>query len=371
LSALKFQVAGQDGKARAGVLNLRGQEIQTPIFMPVGTNATVKGITEQELKGMGYKLILSNTYHLFLRPGDELIRNLGGLHKFMNWDRAVLTDSGGFQVFSLSKLNKVTEEGVLFQSHLDGAKHMLTPEKVIAIQENLGSDIMMVLDECLPIPSEKKKVAKSIQLTTRWANRCFEARQTDNNLFAIVQGANFDDLRVESAQMLTETDFNGFAIGGLSVGETKDIMVSTSELVCDQLPKEKPRYLMGVGEPTDLIKCIEVGIDMFDCVMPTRNARNGSLFTSKGKLSIKQARFREDPRPLDVNCSCEVCQNYSRAYLRHLFQANEILSSRLNTYHNLWFMKHLTDQAREAIIEGRYQAFKKKFLEDFYSNDFC
>jgi queuine tRNA-ribosyltransferase len=369
-SRLTFNLEKTSGTARAATMELGGQTIQTPIFMPVGTNATVKALTTDEIKSMGYQLILSNTYHLYLRPGDELIRKMNGLHQFMNWDRAILTDSGGFQVFSLGKMNKLSEEGAEFQSHIDGSRHMLTPEKAISIQENLGSDIMMVLDECLGMPTTHEKAARSIELTARWAKRCYEARTTEQNLFGIVQGADFEDLRQVSAEMLKEIPFDGFAIGGLSVGESKETLYRITRYTTPFLPVDKPRYLMGVGEPTDLIHCIDAGIDMFDCVMPTRNARNGSLFTSKGKLSIKQARFKEDPNPLDPNCYCEVCRNYSRAYLRHLFQANEILASRLNTYHNLYFLKKLTENAREAILEDRYPAFRDQFLEEYNSNDF-
>ncbi|MBU3917226.1 tRNA guanosine(34) transglycosylase Tgt, partial [bacterium] len=343
---LQYKVVTEDGLARAGMLELKGLKIETPVFMPVGTSATVKAITVDELKAIGYQLILGNTYHLNLRPGDEIINRLGGLHKFMNWNRCILTDSGGFQVFSLGKLNKVVEEGAFFQSHLDGSRKVLTPESSIQIQENLGSDIMMVMDECLPIPTEKEKVRKSIGLTTRWAKRSLAARKSDNSLFAIVQGAEFEDLRIESSQMLTEMDFDGFAIGGLSVGESKDIMNSIVALIAPALPENKPRYLMGVGDPIDMLNSIESGIDMFDCVMPTRNARNGCLFTFQGKIRIKQEKYREDPTPIDENCGCEVCRNYSRAYLRHLFKASEILSSRLNSYHNLWFFKELVSRAR-------------------------
>jgi queuine tRNA-ribosyltransferase len=359
---LNYQLIHQDGNARAGILNLAGQKIETPIFMPVGTNGTVKAITVNELKEIGYQLILGNTYHLSLRPGDETVKKLGGLHRFMNWDRAILTDSGGFQVFSLGKLNKITREGVFFQSHLDGQKITLTPERSIEIQENLNSNIMMVLDECLGLPVEREKVQKSIELTTHWAQRSFDARKSNNNLFGIVQGADYDDLRIESAQRLMEIDFDGYAIGGLSVGESKEIMYRITELMAPILPVQKPRYLMGVGDPVDLLEAVGSGIDMFDCVMATRNARNGSLFTFDGKISIKQSKYKEDHLPLEESCQCEVCQNYSRGYLRHLYQANEILSSRLNSYHNLYFFKKLMEKARAAIIENQYQSFKKDFL---------
>jgi len=362
---LKFELEARDGHARAGFFHLHGQKIETPIFMPVGTNGTVKAVTVDELKKIGYSLILGNTYHLHLRPGDELVRRLGGLHDFMNWNRAILTDSGGFQVFSLGKLNKISEEGAFFRSHLDGSKKVLTPESVVTIQENLGSDIMMVLDECLPIPVAKTTAADSIARTARWAVRSFKARTSDNNLFGIVQGAAFEDLRKESAEMLMETDFDGFAIGGLSVGEDKDIMNGIVSLIAPTLPENKPRYLMGVGDPIDMLNSIEAGVDMFDCVLPTRNARNGGLFTFKGTISIKQSRFKEDNLPLDEDCGCEVCQNYSRAYLRHLYKSNEILSSRLNSYHNLWFFKQLLSKARQAIITGNFSAFKHQFCMDY------
>ncbi|MBT4286160.1 MAG: tRNA guanosine(34) transglycosylase Tgt [Deltaproteobacteria bacterium] len=362
---LKYSLIHHDGNARAGILNLAGQQIETPIFMPVGTNGTVKAITVNELKEIGYQLILGNTYHLSLRPGDETVKKLGGLHHFMNWDRGILTDSGGFQVFSLGKLNKITRDGVFFQSHLDGQKISLTPERSIEIQENLNSNIMMVLDECLGLPADREKVQKSIELTTHWAQRSFDARKSENNLFGIVQGANYDDLRIESAQALMEIDFDGYAIGGLSVGESKDIMYRITNLIAPILPTYKPRYLMGVGDPVDLLEAVGSGIDMFDCVMATRNARNGSLFTFDGKISIKQSKYKEDHLPIEASCQCEVCQNYSRGYLRHLYQANEILSSRLNSYHNLYFFKKLMEKAREAILQNRYLSFKKDFLAQY------
>ncbi len=361
-SSLQFELEGTDDEARAGVIHLKGRRIKTPVFMPVGTNATVKALTVEELKAIGYQLILGNTYHLHLRPGDETIHRLGGLHKFMNWNRCLLTDSGGFQVFSLAKLNRITDEGAFFQNHIDGSKMLLTPESSIAIQENLGSDIMMVLDECLAIPSEKEKVRKSIELTGRWAQRSFAARKSKSSLFGIVQGAEYPDLRLESARMIREINFDGFAIGGLSVGENKSVMADIVSTVVPELPGVKPRYLMGVGDPLDLVSCVEQGIDMFDCVLPTRNARNGSLFTFKGKVSIKQEQYKEDSRPLDDSCQCEVCRNYSRAYLRHLFKADEILASRLNSYHNLWFFRSLMEKVREAILANRYAEFKREFL---------
>lgn len=364
-SKLRFELEGKDGNARAGRLNLRGQEIRTPVFMPVGTNATVKAMTVDELKRIGYRLILGNTYHLHLRPGDGVIHQLGGLHRFMNWNRALLTDSGGFQVFSLGHFNRISEEGVFFKSHLDGSQMALTPESAIVIQENLGSDIMMVLDECLPIPVDRRYAEESIARTSRWAARSFAARNTENSLFGIVQGADFDDLRVQSAAMLMEIDFDGFAIGGLSVGEEKSAMDRIVAVTAPLLPENKPRYLMGVGDPLDILNAIESGIDMFDCVLPTRNARNGGLFTFNGPLSIKQSRYRDDSRPIDKNCRCDVCCNYSRAYLRHLFKADEILSSRLNSYHNLWFFSQLMKNARDAILAGTYPVFKRGFLDRY------
>lgn len=364
---LSFSLEATEAQARAGSMTIRGIEVPTPMFMPVGTAATVKSLSVEDLKELDYSLILGNTYHLYLRPGDELIAKLGGLHRFMNWDRLLLTDSGGFQVFSLAQLTKICEEGAKFQSHIDGSKHLLTPEKAILIQENLGSDIMMVLDECLPIPAERRAVEASVGLTARWAERCLKARKGPGNLFGIVQGAHYPDLRARSAAELVELGFDGYAIGGLSVGEEKEVMHSICAETAPLLPKEKPRYLMGVGDPIDLLAAVEAGVDLFDCVMPTRNARNGSLFTSRGKLAIKQARFREDPAPLDEDCSCSVCRDYSRAYLRHLFTSNEILGSRLNSYHNLHFFRQLMANMRQAILEGRFAAFKSDFLDRYHS----
>jgi len=339
------------------------------VFMPVGTNATVKAMTSAELVALGYRLILGNTYHLHLRPGDEIIHRLGGLQRFMNWPHAILTDSGGYQVFSLGGLTRVEEGGVHFRSHLDGDKKFLTPEGVMTIQENLGSDIMMVLDECLPIPVDYQTARQSVARTTRWARRCFAARRSTNSLFAIVQGADFDDLRLESAQALMETAFAGFALGGLSVGESREVMLRVLALVTPLLPANKPRYLMGVGDPVDLLDGIAAGIDMFDCVLPTRNARNGSLFTFNGKISIKQNRYREDPTPVEAGCACEVCRHYSRAYLRHLYQANEILASRLNSYHNLWFFQELMSRARQAILAGDFVRFRQAFLAGYQTGE--
>jgi len=362
---IDFQVSNQDGTARAGKLDTHHGNILTPIFMPVGTLGTVKAAAPEELKALGTQILLGNTYHLHLRPGDELIHKLGGLHRFMNWDGPILTDSGGFQVFSLAKLLKREEEGVVFRSHIDGRKVKLTPESSIAIQQNLGSTIMMCFDECLELPAEREKVQRSLELTSRWATRCKDARTTDQALFGIIQGGGEEGLREESLQQLQEIGFDGYAIGGLSVGESNEEMYRVTRHIAPRMPSDLPRYLMGVGEPRDLLEGVEAGVDMFDCVLPTRNARNGSLFTSHGKVSIKQARFREDSKPLDPECQCNTCQHYSRAYLRHLYLSGEILGMRLNTLHNLHFFLNLMKNARNAILENRFAAFKKEFLEGY------
>ncbi|MDP6639008.1 MAG: tRNA guanosine(34) transglycosylase Tgt [SAR324 cluster bacterium] len=362
---IDFQVSNQDGTARAGKLDTPHGNILTPIFMPVGTLGTVKAAAPEELKALGTQILLGNTYHLHLRPGDELIHKLGGLHRFMNWDGPILTDSGGFQVFSLAKLLKREEEGVVFRSHIDGRKVKLTPESSIAIQQNLGSTIMMCFDECLELPAEREKVQRSLELTSRWATRCKDARTTDQALFGIIQGGGEEGLREESLQQLQEIGFDGYAIGGLSVGESNEEMYRVTRHIAPRMPSDLPRYLMGVGEPRDLLEGVEAGVDMFDCVLPTRNARNGSLFTSHGKVSIKQARFREDSKPLDPECQCNTCQHYSRAYLRHLYLSGEILGMRLNTLHNLHFFLNMMKNARNAILENRFAAFKKEFLEGY------
>ncbi|MEC8542379.1 MAG: tRNA guanosine(34) transglycosylase Tgt [SAR324 cluster bacterium] len=362
-----FALQGHDGKARAGKIETPRGSIHTPIFMPVGTLGTVKAMTPEELKDIGAEIILGNTYHLHLRPSDSLVAKLGGLHRFMNWDRPILTDSGGFQVFSLAKLHKRSEEGVRFQSHLDGSSFWLTPEISIGIQENLGSDIMMVFDECPELPASREKLQESLELTTRWARRCKEAQKTDQALFGIVQGGGELDLRRQSLEQMTEIGFDGYALGGLSVGESKEEMYYVLDHVAHEMPAATPRYLMGVGEPEDLLAGIEAGIDMFDCVMPTRNARNGNLFTSEGKVTIKQAKYREDERPLDPNCNCNTCQHYSRAYLRHLYQCNEILAMRLNTLHNLHFYLQLMRDSRDAILAGSFSAFRQNRLQQWRS----
>jgi queuine tRNA-ribosyltransferase len=358
--AFRFEVVKKDrfSQARLGRVETDHGSFTTPAFLPVGTQGTVKSLTPEELVEIGVEAILGNTYHLYLRPGHETIGRLGGLHTFIHWERPILTDSGGFQIFSLGSLRKLSEEGVTFQSHLDGSSHFLTPEKVMEIERVLGPDIAMVLDECVPYPSAYEYVKTSMERTSRWARRCLEARrETDPALFAIVQGGIHRDLREESAQTLVEMDFQGYAIGGLSVGEPKSAMLDVLEWTTPLLPESTPRYLMGVGTPEDIIDAVMLGVDFFDCVLPTRNARNGTLFTSSGKISIKQAQYAEDGKPVDESCACYTCRHYSRAYLRHLYLTKEILSSRLNTIHNLYYYINLLLKIREAIQEGRLLDF--------------
>jgi len=360
----KFQLHEMchDTQARHGTIHTRRGSIETPAFMPVGTQGTVKGMLPEQLKEIGAQIILGNTYHLYLRPGHERIARLGGLHRFMNWDRPILTDSGGFQVFSLGELRKIDEQGVSFQSHLDGSAHLLTPELSIGIQESLGADIMMVFDECIPHPATRAYVAESTARSTRWAERCKAARSDSSAaLFGIVQGGMEEDLRRQSVVDLLEIGFDGYALGGLSVGESAEVMYQVMEWSLPLLPVECPRYVMGVGTPENLVEAVSRGADMFDCVMPTRNARNGVLFTGFGKISIKQARYIEDEMPIDPGCNCYVCSNYSRAYLRHLYQSNEILASVLNTTHNLYYYLQLMQQIRDAIAAGKYRAFREEF----------
>ena len=355
-----FTIEHTDGTARAGTLRTAHGTIPTPIFMPVGTVGSVKAIAPDDLAAIGAPVILGNTYHLYLRPGDELVARRGGLHKFASWPGSILTDSGGFQVFSLSSLRKIREEGVEFRSHLDGSRHLFTPEKVLQIQRNLNSDIMMVLDECVPYGADYDYTEKSLALTTRWALRAraaYPAGTAHNLLFAITQGGFHKDLRTRSVEELCGLDFDGFAIGGLSVGEPKDQMYDLLYHTAPQLPGNKPRYLMGVGTPLDIANGINAGVDMFDCVLPTRNARNGTLYTSQGKINIRRRQFAEDDGPLDPNCRCYTCRNFSRAYLRHLYASQELLSFRLNSLHNLTYFLDLARNARQAIIEGRYAAF--------------
>ena len=351
--------------ARAGVLNTNHGSIETPVFMPVGTQATVKAMSPEELKAAGAQIILGNTYHLYLRPGCDIIGRFAGLHRFMNWDRPILTDSGGFQVFSLSRLRKLTEAGYAFQSHIDGSRHMLSPEKSIEVQICLNSDIIMCLDQCLAHPATHEQAEAALALTARWAQRCKsfwqERTERQNSLFGIVQGGMFGDLRERSAEAIVTIGFPGYAIGGLSVGEPKALMMEMAARTLPLLPDDRPRYIMGVGTPEDLIELVDLGADMFDCVMPTRNARNGQLFTERGTLNICNARFREDEEPVDPNCDCYTCRHYSLAYLRHLYTAREILAYRLNTIHNLHYYLDLVTGMRAAILAGTFDQFKNAF----------
>lgn len=355
--------------ARLGKLHTPHGTIDTPIFMPVGTNASVKGISPDELKEMNAKIILSNTYHLYLRPGHELVREAGGLHKFMNWDRAILTDSGGFQVFSLSDLRKITEEGVHFRSHLDGSKHFLSPEKAMEIENALGADIMMAFDECAPYPSSYDYTKKSMYMTTRWAERCLKAHQNADTqaLFGIVQGGMYDDLRIISARDIVSLDFPGYAIGGLSVGEPSDIMYRVLEATVPELPVNKARYLMGVGSPDYLIEGAIRGIDMFDCVLPTRIGRNGTAMTSQGKVIVRDAKYAHDFTPLDPECDCPACRNHTKAYIRHLLKAGEMYGLRLVAIHNLHFLINLMNSIRCAIMDDRLLDFKEEFYDKYYN----
>lgn len=368
---MKFKEIHKDSgsKARAGLISTDHGEIETPIFMPVGTQASVKTLSPKELEEVQAKIILGNTYHLYLRPGHELIAEFGGLHHFMSWDKPILTDSGGYQVFSLKELRKIDEDGVSFQSHLDGSYHRFTPQNVLDIQRSLGSDIMMVLDECAPYPSSKEYAEKSNQLTLKWAAQARELYETNKPLygynqwlFGIVQGSVYDDLRTISAQELIKMDFPGYAVGGLAVGEPKEDMYRLTDLCTDILPRNKPRYLMGVGMPEDILESIERGIDMFDCVIPTRNARNGTVFSKNGKMVIKAARFKNDQKPIDPDCSCYTCRNFSRGYIRHLLNANEILGLRLATLHNVHFYLWLVRQARENILNNSYVEWKNNIF---------
>jgi queuine tRNA-ribosyltransferase len=384
---IDWKILARDGEARAGIIKTRRSEIETPVFMPVGTQGTVKGVRFEWLEGeMDARIILGNTYHLWLRPGTEVMRRMGGLHKFSSWNRSLLTDSGGFQVFSLSDLRKLNEEGVEFRSHLDGSKLFMSPEVSMEIQSALGSEIVMVLDECPAGDAGHEATRKSLELTARWAKRSkekFEELQEkgldtgftetqglsgNQALFGIVQGAGHLDLRKESLMRTVEIGFDGYAIGGLSVGEEKSVMYEVLEFLARQMPGDKPRYLMGVGTPEDLVEAVYQGVDMFDCVMPTRNGRTGGAFTSHGKLNIRNAGFAKDQEPLDPECPCSVCQRYSRGYLRHLYQAREMLAATLISHHNLAFFLDTMRKVRQAIKLGHFQQFRKEFLDKINSN---
>ncbi len=375
---MQFNITKTDGGARLGEIITKRGVINTPAFMPVGTNATVKAMTSGEMKELGTDVLLSNTYHLYLRPGHDVIREVGGLHTFMQWDGPILTDSGGYQVFSLAPLRKIRDDGVEFRSHIDGSLHFLTPELVMEIQGALGSDIAMVFDECTPYPADKDYVLNSLKLTSAWARRCKDfvrsesgvkshnnlitqdAKLKTQSLFGIVQGGMFKDLRKQSADELMEMDFDGYALGGLSVGEPKELMYEMVNCTAPQLPEDKPRYLMGIGDLMDVLEAVSAGIDMFDCVMPTRNARNGTLFTSQGRISIKREEYKRDPGPLDPDCMCYTCSKFSRAYLRHLYMTREIISMRLNTIHNIHFFLEFFREMREAIGNSEFKKFRNR-----------
>lgn len=364
-----FKLEATSGQARAGTITTSHGVIQTPIFMPVGTRGSVKALWQEDLESLGAQIILGNTYHLYLKPGHELVERMGGLHEFITWKKPILTDSGGYQVFSLSSLNKLTEEGVTFQSHIDGSRHLLTPEKSMEIQRALGSDIVMCFDECPALPATKEVLQKSLQLTQRWAKRCKSVElKSHQHLFGIVQGGVDIDLRRESLGGLKDLDFAGYALGGLSVGEKNEEMVEFCQKFAPEMPEDKPRYLMGVGKPLDVMNGIRAGLDMFDCVLPTRNARNGQFLTHKGPLNIKKARFLEDKLPPDPDCDCKVCARYSRSYIRHLFNVGEYLAGQLITYHNLYFYLQMVKEARASIINGIFDDYYRKFYNEYTSN---
>ncbi len=366
-SCLQFTVTARDAStsARTGRLVLAHASVDTPVFMPVGTQATVKAVTPDELEALNYRLILGNTYHLYLRPGAPLIQRLGGLHRFMSWSGALLTDSGGFQVFSLQDLRTVTEEGVAFKSHLDGSRHLFTPESVMQVQHQLGADIIMAFDECAPGGCDRDTAAQAMERTLRWAQRCVDAHDTSQALFGIVQGGIYPDLRKDSAEATCAMGFPGLAIGGVAVGESREQVHEIVAWTTPLLPDGQPRYLMGVGEPEDMLQAIGCGVDMFDCVLPTRLARNAAIVTRRGRINLRNARHAEDPRPPDPECGCPCCQRHSMAYLHHLFMAGEILGARLATLHNLWFYAQLMADARQAIRDRRYEAFQKEFLAGY------
>lgn len=360
---MKYELLAQDGDARRGKITFpNGQVVQTPVFMPVGTLGTVKGLSPEELNGVGAEIILGNTFHLMLRPGEEIVQAHGGLHQFMHWDKPILTDSGGFQVFSLAKIRKITEEGVRFKSPIDGSEVFLSPERSMQVQRALNSNIVMQFDECTPYPATYHEAAESMRMSLRWAVRSKVAHgDSPNHLFGIVQGSTFEDLRRESALALAELDLPGYAVGGLAVGEPKEAREETLDFTLPLMPKNKPRYLMGVGKPVDLVEGVRRGVDMFDCVMPSRNARNAYLFTKYGTLKLRNSRYKTDMRPIEEGCGCYTCQHYSRAYLHHLDKCNEMLGARLNTIHNLYYYIHLMHEMRAAIEQRRFAQFARDF----------
>ena len=363
---MEFKVTHTAGdcRARAGIIKTPHGSFETPVFMPVGTQGSVKALSPEDLVNAEAFIILANTYHLYLRPGAKLIGRLGGLHRFMNWNGAILTDSGGFQVYSLARLREISERGVVFRSHIDGSKHLIGPEEAIDIQEALGADIVMAFDECTPYPAQYDYVLNSVKLTSLWARRCMDHRKReDQALFGIVQGGMYKDLREKSAREIVAMDFDGYALGGLSVGEDAETRHRVIDDVIDFLPETAPVYLMGVGKPEDLVEAVRRGVDMFDCVMPTRNARNGALFTTRGSMNIKNARYAEDDKPIDENCSCYTCANYSRAYLRHLYMAREILAYRLNSIHNISYYCRLMSSMRSAIKDNNFDYFCTEFYD--------
>jgi queuine tRNA-ribosyltransferase len=363
---MPYKILAQEKNARTGVLKTAHGIIETPCFMVIATAASVKSLRPEDVKEAGAQIVLGNTYHLHLRPGEDIIKKAGGLHKFMNWDKPILTDSGGFQVFSLAAHRKITEKGVEFRSHIDGKKIMLTPENAIKIQEKLNADIMMCLDECTPYPCEKKYAEKSLKLTTRWAKRCKKAHTKKKLLlFGIVQGSTYQDLRKQSAKELVEENFDGYAIGGLAVGEKNSIMYKTLDATTPLLPENKPRYLMGVGTPRNILEAVERGVDMFDCVLPTRNARHGFLYTSTGILRIKKGEYKKDFKPIDKSCNCYTCKNFTRAYVRHLIHSGELLGMQLCSMHNISFYLNLMQNIREHIQKNTFARFKRSFLKKF------
>jgi len=363
----QIKATSKNSMARAGLIQTPHGKIKTPVFMPVGTLGTVKSLGPDDLNLLSAQIILGNTYHLYLRPGCDVIEKFSGLHNFMSWDRPILTDSGGFQIFSLATLKKLDEQGVTFQSHIDGSSHVLTPEKSMEIQACLGSDIAMCLDECVPYPATRLQAEKSLELTTRWAKRSKDAwdklKKPGHSIFGIVQGGMYPDLRKIAADKLMDMGFDGYALGGLSVGEPREIMIDIAGHCLPLLPEEKPKYVMGVGKPRDLLDMVHAGADMFDCVLPTRNARNGQLFTTRGTINIANAQHKKSELPIDENCDCYTCCNFSRAYLRHLYMSRELLSYRLNTIHNIKYFITLMENSRQAIIENRFEAFRKESLK--------